>query len=245
VDITASLLYDMKPLFPLPNHFVPATEPITCPTTVPIPLSSIKQAVPIGDTQSERIVSCLAELNAVAASIQSIFADKHDDLCKDEELIGLLINPITHRLLDRPAPAPSITDFGLILEALRLGAMIWIIWVKRRFYSYPGMSTGYVSKLMGLLSTPCDHMDSPNLSDLLSIRLWLLVLCGINSSSTSREWAAAVEMIAREMTQLERNTWAEVMARVRQMPWISGFEGPCTELEGPVQAAIVRTAITN
>lgn len=213
------------------------------------------------------LLSCLADLNAVAALIEYEFAAKHDGLWEDEEYMGLRINPIAHRLLDggRPtlAPAPAAASTAatvdyeqqqqqrLILEeTLRLGAILWIIWIKRRYRSYPSTPTVYVSKLLGLLSTMVRHgwtereteteTSISMTSDLLSIRVWLLVLCGISSCSSlaAREQTTAVDMLAREMRQLggdNNEAWAKLMVRVRQMPWVDVFEAPCTVLKGLVQ----------
>lgn len=201
-----------------------------------MPLFNIMKAEATKDTHFMHVLSCMTDLNAVAALIEFEFAAKGDSLWEDEEYMGLRINPIAHRLLDRPAQAASMVDCELISEALRLGAILWIIWIKRQYRSYPGTSTAYVSRLLSQLSIQHGWRDTSSASDLLSIRLWLLVLCGISSCGTTGEWTTAVDMISREMRQLKGNAWAEVMGRVRQMPWVSVFETRCAELEGPVLA---------
>lgn len=226
----------MIPRFPLPLDLVPTALPAKSSGTLPIPLFNITKAEPTRDKHFMHIVSCVTDLNAIAALIESQFAAKCDGLWIDEVYMGLQINPIVHRLFDRPAQATSMVDCQLISEALRLGAILWIIWIKRQYRSYPGPSTVYVSKLLNLLLEKHGWRGTSSDSDLLSIRLWLLVLCGISSCSTTGERTTAVDMIASAMRQLKGISWVGMMTLVRQMPWVSVFEAPCTELEGLVKA---------
>ncbi|KAL9042948.1 MAG: hypothetical protein Q9214_003635 [Letrouitia sp. 1 TL-2023] len=226
----------MKPRFPLPSDLIPTPLPAKSSGTLPMPLFNIIKAEPTGDKNFMHIVSCMTDLNAIAALIELQFAAKCDGLWIDEVYTGLRINSIVHRLLDRPVQVTSMADRELILEALRLGAILWIIWIKRQYRSYPGPSTRYVSKLLSLPLVQHGWKGTSSDSDLLSIRLWLLVLCGISSCNTTGQRTTAVDMIARAMRQLKGNSWVEMMTRVRQMPWVSVFEAPCTELEGLVKA---------
>lgn len=201
-----------------------------------MPLFNIMNVELIRDKHFMHVVSCMTDLNAIATLIELQFAAKCDGPWIDEVYMGLRINPVVHHLLDRPEQATSMADCELISEALRLGAILWIIWMKRQFRSYPGSSTVYVSKLLSLLLVQHGWRGTSSDSDLLSIRLWLLVLCGISSCSNTGEQTTAVGMIARAMRHIEGNSWAGMMTRVRQMPWVNVFEGPCTELEGLVKA---------
>ncbi|KAL9615179.1 MAG: hypothetical protein Q9167_000385 [Letrouitia subvulpina] len=236
VDITASLLYDMKPRFPLPSDLVSTALPAESSGTVPMPLFNIMKAEPTRGKNFMSVVSCMSDLNAIVALVESQLAAKCDGLWIDEVYMGLQINLIVHRLLDRPAQATSMADCELISEALRLGAILWIIWIKRQYRSYPGPSTVYVSKLLSLLSLQHGWRGTSSDPDLLSIRLWLLVLCGISSCGTTKEQTTAVDMIARAMRQLKGNSWIGMMTQIRQMPWVNVFEDPCNELEGLVKA---------
>jgi len=183
------------------------------------------------------VTSCITDLNAVAALIQSDFVTRGDALWEDVEQVGLRINPLTHRLFDQPGEPAVSTHFTVISKALRLGAIAWIIWMKRRCRSYPGTATAYVSQLLSLLSEQNEWSKTSTNSDFLVLRLWLLVLCGISSSGPA-ERANAVDMIAHEMQQQGLDTWHQVMMRSRQMPWVSVFEAPCVELEGHIQDAL-------
>ena len=236
MDITASLLYDTRPRFPLPQDLVPAIQPAKRLEMLPSPLINLMKGQTTKDEHLINIASSIADLAGMAAVIEAGYATKGQALWSDEVYIGLRINPIAHRLLDKSGQKAAMGGSALLSEALRLAALIWIIWIKRRCRSYPGTPLSYVSKLLTLLSTDYAWRNASSASDLVSIRLWLLVLCGISSSGVTEERTIAANLIAGEMLQSKGDSWTEVMLRVRQMPWISDFEAPCTELEKIVRA---------
>ena len=167
-------------------------------------------------------MSCIVDLNGVATLVES-------ETKRDLDLpIQLRLNGIVHRLLDRPEERNDI------LEALRVGAILWIVLIKRRYRSYPGTSTIYALKLLNLMhglekSTSGTYRSSA----LDTYRLWLLVLCGISCGSSERKMA--LQMIVNEMRRSDIR-WSETMTRARQMPWVSIFEVPCTKLEFVVES---------
>ncbi|KAK4240082.1 hypothetical protein C8A03DRAFT_13552 [Achaetomium macrosporum] len=230
VDITAALLHDTKPLFPLsapmPSASVLRTSGLD---TLPPSLLSLINDENTHNTQFMNVMSSIGHLNEVAALVRSKLATKGNAIWDDEEQMGFLINPVTHELLDQPSRSSPITRWDIISKALRIGAMIWIIQVKRRCRSYPGTAEARISTLLKMLSSKSDaeHVwDSP---DLRLVRLWLLVLCSISEPS-DEDLATSMEMIASEMEEPRSVSWVDIMADVRQMPWLDIFEPPCAEL---------------
>ncbi|KAJ4301645.1 hypothetical protein N0V90_003738 [Kalmusia sp. IMI 367209] len=234
VDVTASLLYELKPQFPFPSDLVPTIMPSPYPAMMPTPLINVWDAEPTSESPTRRMLSCIAELNAVAALIDSELAAKGDDMWKDERFMGLRLNPITHRLLDLPRQDRPMAQPDLLLEALRLGAILWIIWIKRRYRAYPGTCTTYVSRLLDLLSIQQYRNQVSSALDDVSVQLWLLVLCVISSESAGAR-TTAMHAIAWKMRQLGWRTWVDVMIHVRQMPWTDAFEALCAELGREVE----------
>ncbi len=151
VDITAALLHDTKPLFPLsPSMASARVYPRTGLETLPRPLLSV---INDGNTQDARFtseMSCIGDLNALATLLQAELATKGDAIWDDEERMGFLVNPVTHHLLDQQPTRPSepTTRCDVVSEALRLGAIIWIIRMKRRCCSYPGTAEARISTLL-------------------------------------------------------------------------------------------------
>lgn len=231
VDITAALLHDTKPLFPLSKAMTSASIFSLGLEMLPGPLPSVLIDENKQDTRFMGVMSCIGDLNEIAALLQFELATKGDAIWDNEEQMGFLINPVTHHLLDQqPTRSPEpMTHCGVISEALRFGAIIWIIRVKRRCRSYPGTAEARISTLLKMLSSELNTGIVWNSPDLWLVRLWLLVLCSI-SEPREADLATAMRMIANEMREPRAVSWGEVISSIRQMPWVDIFETPCTEL---------------
>jgi len=231
VDITAALLHDTKPLFPFSAPMASASVFRDSGLgTLPAPLLSVIDDEKTQNTRFMNVMSNIGDLNALAALVQFELATKGNAIWDDEEQMGFLVNPVTHQLLDQPLRSEPGTRWDIISEALRLGAMIWIIRVKRRCRSYPGTAEARISTLLKMLSSKSNAEHIWNSPDLRLVRLWLLVLCSISEPS-DKDLATSMEMIASEIKEPRSVSWVEIMADIRQMPWVDIFEPPCAKLE--------------
>lgn len=233
VDITAALLHDTNPMFPLSANMTSASvfhRPGL--EMLPAPLISVTNDENTQDMRFTRVMSCIGDLNALAALLRVELATKGDAIWDDEEQMGLLMNPATHHLLDQQQTRSSepTTRCDVLSEALRLGAIIWIIRVKRRCCSYPGTAKARISTLLKMLSRTFDMVHVWNSStDLQTVRLWLLVLCSI-SEPNDQDDADLMRMIASDMKDQRSVSWEGIMSTIRRMPWIDIFEPPCAKL---------------
>ncbi|KAM7190497.1 hypothetical protein V8F33_009480 [Rhypophila sp. PSN 637] len=233
VDITAALIHDTKPLFPLPlsapmaraNEFQNSGL-----KTLPAPLLGVINNENEQNTQFINIISCIGHLNALAALVRLELATKGNAIWEDEDQMGFLINPVAHQLLHHPSRLEPATRWDIISEALRLGAIIWIIRVKRRCRSYPGSAEAHISSLLKILSSKFSSEDVWNSPELCLVRLWLLVLCSI-SEPREKDLTTSMDMIASGMKGSRSGLWVEIMAGIRQMPWVDIFEPGCSKLE--------------
>lgn len=230
MDITAALLHDTKPLFPLSALMTSASVfQYSSLETLPAPLLSV---INDENTQSMRfmkVMSCISDLNALAGLIQFEIGTKGNAIWDDGEQMGFLMNPIAHQLLDQPSRSDPVSRSDIISEVLRLGAMIWIITVKRRCRSYPGTAQARISRLLKMLPRKSNVVHVWNSPDLRPVRLWLLVLCSI-SEPTDEDLATSLEMIASDIKEPRSASWAQIMADICQMPWVDIFELQCVKL---------------
>lgn len=197
--------------------------------TLPTPLLSVINDENTQNTRFMNVMSNISDLNALAALVGFELAAKGNAIWDDEEQMGFLMNPVTHQLLDQPSRSEPVTRWDIISEALRLGAMIWIIQVKRRCRSYPGTAEARISTLLKMLSSKSNAEHVWNSPDLCLLRLWLLVLCSISDPS-DKDLATSMGMIASEMKEPKSVSWVEIMSDIRQMPWVDIFEPPCAKL---------------
>lgn len=201
----------------------------------------------IHNTRLTSATTCLADLNKLAFRLQLDLEAYGDVMWEDGEYTSSLINPVAHRLLDHQpcTSSGSMTQPDLISEALRLGAIIWIMQVMRRCRSYPDTAEARVSTLLRILSG--DHLVKNywNSADLRAVRAWLLVLCSI-CEPTEGDLVTAMRMIASEMRELNVISWNEIMVQIRQMPWLELFEPLCAQLwERLLKDHLVTSAANN
>ncbi|KAM7197264.1 hypothetical protein V8F33_005692 [Rhypophila sp. PSN 637] len=240
VDVAICLLFNTSPRYSLPLDLTQAMFHTDPSKGLPIPLSRILAAAEaeVG-VQLTHVPVCVAGLSEVAITIESELAARGNALWNDEIFLGLRINPLAHGLFDRAGRTTGFSShLDQALESIRLGVIVWIIWVKRMCRSWPGSPMAYVPELLDMLSVESSwaaNTASGASDDILSVRLWLSVLCGIASCHGSRERETAVSLIAEDMHRLNRKEWNEVMVRVRQMPWISSFQTPLAEVKSHVQ----------
>ncbi|KAL5335118.1 hypothetical protein BJX70DRAFT_401903 [Aspergillus crustosus] len=227
VDITAALLFDRKPEYPLPSDLIPKCAHAVHDGFLPAPILNLASETRPGDNKHNTdIISCLQDLWVVATYIESDIAVNPDTPWQDEESIGLRLNPIVHRLLTLPPNSKLNSRRNSTVDSLCLGQIIWIIWIKRRYRSYPGSPAPYASKLVNMILQQRVWREEV---DLLPVYLWLLVLCAI--SCGSHEQPMAMEMIIRVTQQWKITSWSEVMDYVYQMPWVSVLDTLCTDIE--------------
>ncbi|KAK5627496.1 hypothetical protein RRF57_003212 [Xylaria bambusicola] len=229
VDVTTSLVHDCSPRFPLPSDLIP----VLVPAEPPLPLRTLIIPGPEDDGNIVHVLSCIMDLNAIASLIESELTARGDTLWGESVLLGLWLNPVAHRLLDRSTVTSTPFRPSPISEALRQGALLWIIRIQRRYHAYPGSPITIVQKLLSLLTQP-DWSEVLTDIDLLSVELWLLVLCGINYDGPAVS-PNPVGMVALRMQQMGWNDWSEVMIYVRQMPWTHAFDIATTHLAERVE----------
>ncbi|KAL3439957.1 hypothetical protein BJX65DRAFT_315267 [Aspergillus insuetus] len=231
VDITASLLFSSKPRFAIPSDLIPNPPLPTQTDILALPLRYLQtQPGSSADEYTTTILYCLRDLWGAAAYIQSKRSFQDIEPWTNEESISLRLNPLAHRLLSASASteAASASSHGTsIARALQLGQILFIILIKRIYRSYPGSPGVYASKLLRLLS---DIRVWAGDAGLPSVRLWLLVLCGIGLSG-GREESTVVDMIGDVMRRWDLESWEEVTGYVRQMPWVSPFDPLCADIE--------------
>lgn len=173
------------------------------------------------DRNTTHVLACMMDLNATAALIELELTVRGDSLWGESIFLDLRLNPLAHRLLDRPTVTGSSVRPSAMSEALRQGALLWVIWIKRRYHAYPGSPTAIVQRLLSLFTQP-DWTWVLTDIEVLSVELWLLVLCGISYDGPDAS-QDPVGILSFRMQQMGWNDWSEVMMHVCQMPWISAF----------------------
>ncbi|KAL7905801.1 hypothetical protein GGI35DRAFT_123250 [Trichoderma velutinum] len=233
IDTISSLLFEQRPWFPMPSRLsIPPNPYHNFPdilTALPFHLSTICHNL---NAHQLSVVSALQDIASLADTVQSKLAALGEDLWKEGMFLGTLLNPIAYRLMDTP-PHPHPDMPCIFIEALRLGALLWILQVKNMAQDYPGTPAKYVTKLQQLLQ---DHSIKNIVSSsayFIPFQLWLLLLCA-TMSEVPDERTNVLEMVASIMNEYGWE-WEEMMVNVKQLPWITGFEAHAPSLATQVQ----------
>ena len=223
VDILVALLNDQQPRFSAPSELFP---PVISSATVPITIVEIASSlVETHDwtASCQCAIDTLAKLANVSLLIQADLVSKGKDLWKDELSLGFHINPIAHHLLESLPTGCFQISTHAILEALRLGMIVWIIWTKQMSQAYPAQTTPYVARLLDLLSDRSKWQFMVDRPSIVTLYFWLFMICATTCSAT-RQNPAALGSLAFIINRMNVPSSQEAMARLRSMPWVNGFE---------------------
>ncbi|KAH0490226.1 hypothetical protein TgHK011_001705 [Trichoderma gracile] len=236
IDTIASLLFDQKPRFPLPSKLLPPIVPHhhhSHEILTPLPYHLITLC-PSHEAHHLDVVSALRDIGSLTEVIQSKLDTWGDDLWKEELFLGTRLNPIAYRLLDSPPHPHASMDLPCCFtEVLRLGALLWVIGVKQKAQAFPGSPSMYVNRLLRLLQSHSVRSLVSATPYFVPLQVWLLVLCATMSEPSS-ERTPALELIAQMMSEYDWE-WEQVMANVKQLPWISGFEAHVPPLSAEIE----------
>ena len=168
----------------------------------------------------------LESLLTFSTTIQSELLVRGDDLWSDEVFLGLRLNPVAHRLLSIQFATRTGAPSYRVLEAARLGALFFIIWIKQKSRTYPGScaTASYWTSALDLLGDTGGAESSPSAApSFASLALWVLVLCALTSETPAHR-DKALRLIVRIKAEHNVASWEAVLERVRSMPWVANLE---------------------
>ncbi|PTB35378.1 hypothetical protein M441DRAFT_74327 [Trichoderma asperellum CBS 433.97] len=220
VDTISSLIFDTKPRFPMPTFLIPPLpneELSELLTTLEPNLSILCSKT---NTHHVVIASALQDIWSVCKLIRSKLDTLGDDLWREEVDLGTRLNPIAYRLLDSDPHSHTDTPCCM-LQALRLGILLWILGVKQKAQSYPGSPASYITRLLERMQSQSMMNLASHLPYFTPYQLWLLFLIATMTLDPADK-AVALQLVARIMNE-RRLAWRDVTAYMKQLPWICGF----------------------
>ncbi|PON21195.1 hypothetical protein TGAM01_v209921 [Trichoderma gamsii] len=220
VDTLSSLIFDQKPRFPMPTLLIPPLPNEELPQILTTLEPNLGRLCSDTDTHHRAIASAFQDIWCVCKIIRPKLELLGDNLWREEVYIGTQLNPIAYRILDSDAQTHTDTSFCM-LEALRLGMLLWILGIKQKAQSYPCSPASYITRLLL-------HLQNPSMANLtqhspyfIPYQLWLLFICATMTLDPTDK-AIALQLVARIMNET-RWTWIDVTVYMQQLPWISDF----------------------
>ncbi|PKK51793.1 hypothetical protein CI102_3152 [Trichoderma harzianum] len=221
IDVTAAIIFERIPRFPLPATLLP-TPPRTGTSAIWDLLRLVKETECQSDVEQNELFDALREVSSIAKTIESELFTRGDDVWHDAVFLGCLVHPVAHRLLSTLEQDCEKQHLP-ISTSIRLGIALFIIILKQQSRACPAPSSPYVAKAVAVLYWDIPNIPSHKSSILFTLQLWLLLLCTIAYPDTTLLPEIQM-MIARIQKQSRLNSWDEVVATARLMPWISKFE---------------------
>lgn len=217
--MTTALVQNTRPQYPLPLDVLPLLPPPQPSTrSVNLAISDIIRIAP----ELSDMMDTYRDLKTLTTVIESQVMTSGQQVWQDEMTIGLYLNPIAHRLLSMTSSTTVDHHQSALGEACRLAALCFVIAIKRRCNSYPGSSSSYVPAILNAIKD--EPLTTPNL---LTLRLWLLALCGLMTSDLTQRQVIIAE-IRKTMLSAGLDSWHDVMLYVKVMPWIDSLFGDQT-----------------
>lgn len=185
-------------------------------------MSLVKETECQSDVEQDELFDALKEVSSIAKTIESEVFTRGDAAWHDAVFLGCLVHPVAHRLLSTLEQDCEKQHLP-ISTSIRLGIALFIIILKQQSQGCPAPSTPYVAKAVAVLYWDIPAIPSHMSSILFTLQSWLLLLCTIAYPDTTLLPEIQM-MITRIMKQSNLNSWDEVVATARLMPWISKFE---------------------
>lgn len=229
VDISGSCTLDSAANFPLPTKHI---SPISNLPQLPVPGSfahKLSVAWRFNFGKHCTLIEVINDMVIETSHLQAEIARTNNALWEDSIYVCYYINPLLHRLLsvsarDQPPNSSSIA------EALRLGAILYLVAIRQTFGIYPTQATTQLCKLKMLFEI-WDQNEVAELRfedlNLERVKIWILSLGAIMSMSrVSRDyqrWFTAQLHVA--MDELGLETYTDVERYLDGFLWIADLHG--------------------
>ncbi|KAL7945343.1 hypothetical protein V8C42DRAFT_322852 [Trichoderma barbatum] len=221
IDVTAALIFERIPRFPLPIGLLPTHHRTGTSATWDL-LRFVGEVEPQSDDELTALSDALGEVASIAKTIESELFARGDAAWHDTVFLGNQVNSVAHLLLSTLETDCEKQSLPISMS-IRFGIALFVIILKQQSRACPAPSTPYVSKVVGLIYQSTPIIPSHMSSSLFTLKLWLLLLCTIAYPDTALLFEIRM-MIMGIMKQSKLNSWDEVLSMVRLMPWIEKFE---------------------
>lgn len=133
----------------------------------------------------------------------------------DPNFPGFNVYPVLHTLLAIQNDSQEDNLNNAVQEMCRLGSILFIAEVRRKFGISPVVTTAQSTKLHNLL----DNEHALWREDLYNVRIWAIVMAGC-AASTQADRAWAVNALIRSKVFLKYENWKDMIDMVSNMWWI-------------------------
>lgn len=213
IEYNISVNQDIIPLHPPPFYLFKAPY-LILPRSAGLQHSNkAMQLCGISSLASLEVSDILSELSLITVALKKECSERI--VWNDSNWVGFGVYPTIFKLLSIQARSEENELKSLIQGVCRLGGILFLGEIRRKFGVAPIMTEIQAVKLRKIFTTN-------NLiwhKDLEALRLWALIIAGCAiSTKTERAWV--VEGIAASHLSLRYSQWDDIINVVSQLWWI-------------------------
>lgn len=214
IDISASCFTKQRPKFPLPIKALSElrADAQEIPWWFLHPHVGGPSTWSIAFSNDPGLVGIFTDLGIACMTIKSELRKRL--LWQDQDFVKTWVNPLSYRLLDGGIELIDVDETNFVNECCRLGALILLSKIRRRFGArlvFTGLET---ERLRILLEMYVEEWKAYR-----TMLLWVAILAALETVAEDRLWfCRVIENTARAM---DLQGWDEVMMHASNLLWVS------------------------
>lgn len=134
-------------------------------------------------------------------------------LWQDQSFLKTWVDPLSHRLLDGGIELQDIDETNFVNESCRLGALILLSKIRRRFGArlvFTGVET---ERLRTLLEIYGEEWKS-----FKAMLLWTAILAALETDNEDRQWFC--DIIGNTAKAMNLHEWDEIIVHASNLLWV-------------------------
>lgn len=134
-------------------------------------------------------------------------------LWQDQSFLKTWVDPLTHRLLDGGVELKDIDETNFMNECCRLGALILLSKIRRRFGArliFTGVETGRLRTLL--------EIYGEGWTSFKTMLLWTAILAALETDNEDRLWFC--DIIRNIAKAMGLQGWDEIIVHASNLHWV-------------------------
>jgi len=213
IDVSASCFAGQAPKFPLPISTLSELrdDAQEIPWWCPHPSANQSSMWSITFPRDPTLAEIFKDLCVTSMVIKSEL--KKRLLWQDRSFLKTWVDPLTHRLLDGGIELKDIDETNFMNEACRLGALILLSKIRRRFGAplvFTGVETERLRTLLELYGQEWKSFKT--------MLLWTAILAALETDNEDRLWFC--DIIGNTAKAMNLQTWDEIIVHASNSLWV-------------------------
>ncbi|PVI01939.1 hypothetical protein DM02DRAFT_653959 [Periconia macrospinosa] len=213
IDVSASCFTGQPPKFPLPISTLSELrdDEQEIPWWFPHPSVNESSIWSITFPHDPTLAEIFKDLSITSMAIKSEL--KKRLLWQDQSFLKTWVDPLTHRLLDGGVELKDIDETNFVNESCRLGALILLSKIRRRFGARLVFTEVETERLRTLL-----EINGEGWTSFKKMLLWTAILAALETDNEDRLWFC--DIIGNTAKAMDLQGWDEIIVHASNLLWV-------------------------